>query len=48
MIDKPKIVETSEQFTALIHLTVPRAEIQNVMGPGLAEVKAAVAAQKLI
>ena len=47
MIDKPKIVETSEQHTAMVHLTVPRAEIQKVMGPGLTEVKAAVAAQNL-
>jgi effector-binding domain-containing protein len=31
----------------LVHLTVPRAEIQNVMGRGLTEVKTAVAAQNL-
>lgn len=45
MIDTPKIVQAPAQHTAMIHLTVPRAEIQKVMGPGLTEVKAAVAAQ---
>lgn len=45
MIDTPRIVTTKEQATALVHLTVPRSEIQKVMGPGLAEVNAAVAAQ---
>ena len=45
MIDTPKVTQTTAQLTAMIHLTVPRAEIQKVMGPGLDEVKAAVAAQ---
>jgi len=36
MLDKPQIVQTDAQQTAFIHLTVPRAEIRNVMGPGLA------------
>lgn len=35
------------RLTAIIHLTVPRSEIQSVMGPGLSEVMAAVAAQGL-
>jgi effector-binding domain-containing protein len=45
MLDTPQIVQTTEQLTAVIHLTIPRAEIRNVMGPGIAEVRAAVAAQ---
>jgi effector-binding domain-containing protein len=45
MIDTPKIVKSAEQLTAVVHLTVPRSEIQKVMGPGLSEVQAAVAAQ---
>jgi effector-binding domain-containing protein len=45
--DTPHITETTEKLTAVLHLTVPRAEIQNVMGPGIGEVMAAVAAQGL-
>ncbi|HUI70196.1 MAG TPA: GyrI-like domain-containing protein [Spirochaetia bacterium] len=44
-IEKPMIVTTKEQLTAAVHLTVPRSEIQNVMGPGLGEVNAVLAAQ---
>jgi effector-binding domain-containing protein len=45
MLDTPQIMETAAQPTAVIHLTVPRQEIQNVMGPGLHELMAALAAQ---
>jgi len=45
MIDTPKVVQSPEQRTAMIHLTVPRNEIQKVMGPGLQEVNEALAAQ---
>jgi DNA-binding transcriptional ArsR family regulator/effector-binding domain-containing protein len=45
MIDAPHVTRTTEQPTAYIHLTIPRAEIQNVMGPGIGEVMGAVAAQ---
>lgn len=45
MIEPPRIVEVETQRTAVIHLTVPSAEIQKVMGPGLSELMAAVAAQ---
>jgi effector-binding domain-containing protein len=45
MIDEPQIVMTTEQKTAFIHLTVPRDEIRNVMGPGYTEVTAALATQ---
>jgi effector-binding domain-containing protein len=45
VIETPQIVETAAQEIAFIHLTIPRAEIQNVMGPGLGELMAALAAQ---
>ena len=45
MLDKPHIVQTDAQVTAIIRLTIPREEIRNVMGPGIAELMAAVAAQ---
>jgi effector-binding domain-containing protein len=45
MLETPRIVQTTHQLTAVIHLTVPREEIREVMGPGIAEVRAAVAAQ---
>ena len=45
MLETPKVVETADQSTAVLHLTVPAREIRNVMGPGLNEVRAAVAAQ---
>jgi uncharacterized protein YndB with AHSA1/START domain/effector-binding domain-containing protein len=44
-IDPPQIVETPAIPVAKIHLTIPRAEIRSVMGPGIAEVRAALAAQ---
>ncbi len=40
MIDAPQITQTAAQLTAFVHLTVPRAEIRNVMWPGLMEVRA--------
>jgi effector-binding domain-containing protein len=45
MIDIPHVTQTVGQLTASIHLTVPRADIRKVMGPGLSEVRAAIAAQ---
>jgi effector-binding domain-containing protein len=45
MLDKPRIVETTAQLTAIIRLTIPREQIRDVMGPGIAELMAAVAAQ---
>ena len=45
MIETPQITQTDAQQAAVIHLTIPRAEIQNVMGPGYNELMAAVAAQ---
>lgn len=47
MIDTPQIVQMAAQLTAMIRLTVPRAEIQQVMGPGIQEVFATLAAQHI-
>lgn len=45
MLDTPRITQTDAQLTAIIRLTIPREEIQNVMGPGYRELVAAVATQ---
>jgi len=45
MLDTPQIAQTTTQLTAVIRLTIPRDEIRNVMGSGIAELMAAVAAQ---
>lgn len=45
MLAKPEIVQTTEQLTAVIHLTVPRAEIAKVMDSAIAEVLATLAEQ---
>ena len=45
MIDTPHITQTAAQLTAIIRLTIPRSEIRKLMGPGISEVMAAVAAQ---
>ena len=45
MIETPQITQSVAQKTAFIHLTIPRSEIQNVMGPGIQEVMATIAAQ---
>ena len=33
MIDTPQITQTAAQPAAVIHLTIPREEIQQAMGP---------------
>ena len=45
MTEEPRIVDVAAQPIAVIHIVVPTAEIRTVMGPGLAELQAAVAAQ---
>jgi effector-binding domain-containing protein len=45
MIDTPEIAQTQTQLAAVIRLTIPRREIQSVMGPAIGEVIAAVTAQ---
>ena len=48
MLESPRILETDEQMTAVIHLCVPRAEIGEVMGPAIAEVSSVLAAQGVV
>jgi effector-binding domain-containing protein len=45
MIETPQIGHTTAQLTAVIRLTIPREHIQQVMGPAMGEVIAAVTAQ---
>jgi hypothetical protein len=45
MLDKPQIVPTNAQLAAVIRLIIPREEIRNVMGPGIAELRATLATQ---
>jgi len=45
MIETPAITTTAEQPTAVIHLTIPRSEIQKEMGPAHQELFSALAAQ---
>lgn len=45
MIDPPQIAQSRSRPAAVIHLTIPRAQIKEVMGPAMGEVMAAVAAQ---
>ena len=47
MLDEPQIVKTSAQPAAVIRLTLARAEMPRVMGPGMGELMAAVAAQRI-
>lgn len=45
MIDTPQITHVAAQQTAVIHLAIPRAQIREVMGPGITELMQTVAAQ---
>jgi effector-binding domain-containing protein len=45
MIDKPEIVQTTARPAAVIRFTIPRTEIQKVMGPGFQELMEVVSAQ---
>ena len=45
MIEPVQVVEAAARATAVIHLVVPRAEIQHVMGPAIGEVFSTLAAQ---
>src|SRR3954471_16440882 len=47
VIEPLRILQTTPQLTASISIRVPREEIRYVMAPGLAELKAAVAAQNV-
>lgn len=45
MIDTPHITETFRQDTAIIHLTILRAEMMTVFGPAVEELIATITAQ---
>jgi effector-binding domain-containing protein len=45
MLDTPQLTQSDAQQTAVIHLTIPRDQIQHAMGPAIGEVLAAVTAQ---
>ena len=45
MLDPPQIVPADARLAAVIRITVPREQIQQVMGPGIAELFAAIAGQ---
>ena len=47
MIDPPQIVQTDQRRTAIIHITVPRAQIQEAMGSGIQELLDTLASQDL-
>jgi effector-binding domain-containing protein len=47
MIETPIVIDAPAQETACIHIVVPRAEIQTVMGPGIMEIFEALAAQDM-
>jgi len=45
ILDTPQFIQTVEKLTAVIYLTVPRAEISLVMGPAIAEIMSIITAQ---
>ena len=45
MLDKPQVVQTTAQHAAVIRITIPRADMPKVMGPGIGELMAALGAQ---
>ncbi len=45
MIETPKIIETTAQLVATLHIETPRSEMQHVMGPGIGEAMAAAKTQ---
>jgi effector-binding domain-containing protein len=47
MIEPLRIIRTTPQLTAFIPFNVAQSDVRSVMGPGLVELKAAVAAQKI-
>jgi effector-binding domain-containing protein len=45
VLDTPQIVQTTAQPAAVIHFTIPREQIQQVMGTGIGELISTLAAQ---
>ena len=48
MLDAPRIIQAVPQIVASIRLRVPWGEMSQVMGPGIAELTAVVAAQGIV
>jgi effector-binding domain-containing protein len=48
MISPPDVIQTEAQLAAVIHITVPRSEMQNVFGPAVSELMAVLAAQGIV
>ena len=48
MIDTPRILQTTAQPTAIIRVTIPRDQIQAVMGPGIGELRSTLEAQRIV
>ncbi len=47
MISTPQITQTDRQEAAVIHITIPRSEMQAVFAPAVRELMAALAAQSV-
>lgn len=45
MIEAPEVTRTTEQTAAVIHITIPRKKMPEVMGPAIGELMEAIAAQ---
>ena len=45
MLDTAEITRTQHRHTAVVHLVIPRDQIQSAMGPAMEEVTATIAAQ---
>jgi effector-binding domain-containing protein len=45
MLEAPYVTQSEEQMAAVIHMTVPRDQIRNAMGPGIQALIDAVRAQ---
>lgn len=45
MLENPQITRTPHRRIASIHFTIPKDQIRNVMGPGLAQLMATIEAQ---
>ncbi len=44
----PQIIQIPAQLAAIIHLTIPRNQIQSVMGPGIGEIMTAIKSQSIV
>jgi effector-binding domain-containing protein len=48
MLTEPEVGWSPPQQTAVVHITIPRAEIGSIMGPTIGEVSTGIAAQGII